>query len=264
MRILASLSIMALMLAGCTGGGDEQPAELTQEDCDPQGQQLGVENGTKVCRDVPVRVEILEAPSNLTAYGTGDVQWRIDPGNFAHRQNTTPHSMRNEVRASTERVDDAALGGPDSYGESLGRENHKDIPDGKTFTATWNPTEAGTYYLRAYGEVGAQDVWSDELVVEVGPVQPTETVETVTVQQLAAVQGVDPQDAAIGLGDGIQFQNEDVQEYTFTFTGPADVDAVTVAAGEASEVRHFLVPGTYQYQGGLEEEPIQGSVTVSQ
>ncbi|HJQ93628.1 MAG TPA: hypothetical protein VJ874_05015 [Candidatus Thermoplasmatota archaeon] len=247
--LLPLAAMVALALAGC---GEDHP-EVEPVAC-PDGTTLGAEeieshhehhaegfNATGLCPVAP-SVTLVGVPASLRSYQAGSFSWTLDNGTLQHA-----HSMLTSIRYSEASVPDADLTEITKYPSELIKREHQDLP--VTYRGNLTFGKVGTVYLRAYMEVSGVDYWSDEVVLEVTPVQPTGTIVDFTIPPAAGVAGdVDPAEAIVVLGDAIRVVNEDAVPRTCTRTaGP--VETAPLGDGEgASESILLVVPGTYEYQ----------------
>ena len=248
-KALLSLVILAaLALAGC-GEKEDAPEPVT---C-PDGTVLAAEdieaiadhhhegfNATAHCPVAPsVRLE--GVPASLPSYQAGAFSWTLDNGTLHHA-----HSMLTSIRYSESSVPDSELTEVTKYPSELIKREHQDLPI--TYRGNLTFGKVGTVYLRAYMEVAGEDYWSDEVALEVTPVQPTGTVVEFTIPAGAGVAGdVSPAEAILKLGDAVKVVNEDVAPRTCTRTsGPAETAALGDGEG-AAESYVMVVPGTYEY-----------------
>ena len=248
-KALLSLAVVAVLaLAGC-GEKHEAVEPVT---C-PDGTVLGAEqieampehhhgsfNATAGCPVAPsVRLE--GVPASLASYRAGSFSWTLDNGTMVHA-----HSMLTSIRYSETSVADADLTEIGKYPSELIKREHQNLPI--TYRGNLTFGKVGTVYLRAYMEVSGKDYWSDEVALEVTPVQPTGTVVEFTIPPAAGVAGeVTPAEAILALGDAIKVVNEDVQARGCTRTsGPAETSSIGDREGDA-ESWVMVVPGTYEY-----------------
>ncbi len=256
-RILSALVVASIVLAGCADDADEPPV-LTEADCAAMEQVLEDVNGTLMCVTPPPPASItIEGMPNLSpAHTEIAFAWILDA--------PTPeaHAMRTEVRVSKESVADEALTGPDDYGKAQAKFEHQDFQPGARYDGLWRPTDAGTYFVRAYALVNGQDIWSQELTVEVTSPEPTGVEHKVTFPFNAAVSGPSPARIEINLGDHVVFQNDGFVARELVFTGPSDVGPVTAPSQGASDAVVFLEPGTYSYSSAEQDGGVSGEVVV--
>lgn len=264
-RILfAAAGLLVLSLSGCLDGGSDPDATgettLAAPDCEAQGLELGINatTGETECVEPapPARVDVLGLPDSVETRTVVDFTWVL------HTDAQQSHTMRTEVRFSTESIADEELGGPDDWGESAAMREHQNFVDGQSYDGTWIPDAPGTYYFRAYAVVDATHVWGPEhtvAAVEPGPTGVTHAV-TVTACGVPGVGGLEPADLAIARGDAVSWTSGDPDTYAITSTnGPADFSTAT--GGDAVT---FMVPGSYTYEAiGTLETACTGSIEVT-
>ena len=250
-KALLSLAVLAaLTLAGC---GDEHDA-VEPVTC-PDGTTLAAEdieampehhhggfNATSHCPVAPsVRLE--GVPATLASYKAGSFSWTLDNGTTAHA-----HSMLTSIRYSESSVPDSDLTAVTKYPSELIKREHQDLP--VTYRGNLTFGKVGKVYLRAYMEVAGKDYWSDEVVLEVTPVQQTGKVVDFTIPPGAGVAGeISPPEAIVVLGDAIRVVNEDPDPRGHICTrtsGPAEVALLGDGEG-AVESFVAIVPGTYEF-----------------
>lgn len=248
-KAMLSLAVLfALALAGC----GEKHDEVEPVTC-PDGTVLAAQdietmpdhhhggfNATAGCPVAPsVRLE--GVPASLPSYQAGAFSWTLDNGTMQHA-----HSMLTSIRYSESSVPDAELTEVSKYPSELIKREHQNLPI--TYRGNLTFGKVGTVYLRAYMEVSGKDYWSDEVALEVTPVQPTGTVVEFTIPTGAGVAGdVSPAEAIVKLGDAVAVVNEDVAPRTCTrSSGPAETAALGDGEGAAASYV-MVVPGTYEY-----------------
>lgn len=173
------------------------------------------------------------------------------------------HSMLTELRVAS--APGEGLAGPDTFGEVVDKREHQNTP--ASFDGEWVPPAAGVYYLRAYAENQGAHFWSEPVMAEVVPVEPTGVVHTITVGAGGPAATLDPPSLSMTVGDAVVWQNDDVISRRFVnTTGPLGFDTGDIGAGEASEAIVLLAPGVYEYVSrdqleGLEQ--LTGTIQVN-
>lgn len=266
-NLLIALLLSSAALAGCTGDGDDEPQPLTEADCEAQGLVLGenetFDNETGEHHTEPACVEpgppatltIEGLPANASAYAQVSFQWALGT------EEEESHAMRTEVRVATESTPADERTKPDDWGESVALKEHQNFVDGQSYDATFSTDTPGTYHFRAYGLVSQTNVWSEEYVLTVDPIEPTGTTHTVTLSGggLPQVSSADPADLTIALGDAVAWETDDpAGDWTVhSLSGPESFE--TTAGGDAVT---FLVPGSYTWEGDGTAGMVEGSITV--
>lgn len=278
MKVLAAVALLAMLtLAGC-GGKTPTPVTFT---C-PDGKLItltgGVTDGPAATSQCPVAptVHLGAASYTVGVYHSIPITWTVLNG-------THPggHTMLTTVRLSHHPMAVSDLTGPDSYGiEELPgiRMEHQPLP--KSFNLT---TAAGTFtsslvgirYLRAYATILAddlpsQDYWSEEVTINITPVQPTGVTHTLKHGQGASQGGFSTLSPSAKLGDAITFENDDVIQHTFSEKQkPACAlpeNAVTLAAGVPTVTKGptpgwvMTCPGSYTFD--VDDQPAHLTLTV--
>lgn len=256
--MLAVLSLAALALAGCSGDDDAHTAfadftcpdgaiiTAAQQEADAQHHEATFDPAS-LC-PVPPVVKLEGLPTTLGAFRNAPFTWVVDAGSVAHG-----HSMLTSIRYGTASV--PAPAAMTDYSTEVIKREHQDLP--VTFKGNLTFTQAGTVYLRAYAQVQGEnyarrDVWSQEITLQILPVEPTGTVHTVTHGAgllLGEVTPSEPVDAL--LGDAVQFDNRDVVAHTLTQqSGPSGHDCAEITAAEqaTSATCVLNVPGTYEWR----------------
>jgi hypothetical protein len=250
-KALLSVAVVAVLaLAGCSEKEDApEPVTcpdgtvLTSEAIEaiPEHHHDGF-NATEHCPVAPsVRLE--GVPASLTSYRAGSFSWTLDNGTMDHA-----HSMLTSIRYSETSVPDGELTEIKKYPNELIKREHQNLPI--TYRGNLTFGKVGKVYLRAYMEVSGKDYWSDEVVLEVTPVQPTGTVQDFTIPPGAGVAGeVTPAEAILVLGDAIKVVNEDPDPRGHVCTrssGPVEVPPLGDGEG-GNESAVLVVPGTYEF-----------------
>lgn len=250
-KALLSLAVVAVLaLAGCGEKHDEvEPVvcpdgtTLAAEDIEamPEHHHGGF-NATGHCPVAP-SVSLIGVPASLQSYKSGAFSWTLDNGSVPHA-----HSMLTSIRYSEASVADADLTAITKYPSELIKREHQDLPI--TYKGNLTFGKVGKVYLRAYMEVSGKDYWSDEVVLEVTPVQPTGKVHEFTIPPAAGVAGdVTPAEAIVVLGDAIRVVNEDplFPHSCARTSGPAETATLGNGEGDA-ESFVIIVPGTYEFE----------------
>lgn len=266
------LILFAVALAGCSDEGGNDP-EITQEYCESLGLILGeheVMTGEgdemehhmePACVDPgpPATVTVEGVPASVQAYTPVTVTWVL------HTSFAEAHAMRTDVRFDTQAnvgtectaQDDLMM--PDDWGAELGKAEHQNFEDGKSYTASWTPTEPGMYCLRGYALVSQTNIWSEPIIVEVTAVQPTGVTHTVTIEPFGPLGELSPSAVTIALGDAVSWTDNDPID-SFTIDGTSGPATFSTAPGTAVE---FLIPGSYGYTATGTFATHSGTITVT-
>ena len=131
---------------------------------------------------------------------------------------------------------------------------------------------AGTVYVRAYAQVQGDgydrvEVWSDEVALNVTPVQPTGVTHTVT-HGAGPIGELDPNEVDAALGDALAFDNQDLLDHTLEMTSapPGSTPCDLEAAGQSVSATTcmFDVPGKYTFATQGDAQPKSLTVNVAQ
>lgn len=261
--LLAALPLLALVLAGCSGGDSDHGHMVTCND----GSEIDYSQDDRhhddtfdpsgLCAPPPLELTLAGVPATMVAYDTATVAFQLPLGGRERG-----HSMDNQVRASTAPGAPGPADGPGSYGEQVGRREHQDLP--VAFDAAFMPTGPGTYYLRGVAEVDGSYIWSEESVVEVLPVTASGTQVSVGYEAGGLLGPLAPAQTDARLGDELVFQNDDVVEHVFTFSsGPWSGLSVTVPAGATSEPILLDVPAVHEVTGDDLPDPTRVTIRVA-
>lgn len=261
--LLSATVVLALALAGCSGGDDEPTYEavtcpdgtvLTPEQVkaameahEASGETMGHDHGghgsdaNALCPVAP-SVSLTGLPASLQAFKTAAFSWTLDNGSVANA-----HSMLTSIRYSTSSVADRDLTAVSKYPTELIKREHQDIPI--TYNGNLSFAKAGKVYLRAYAQIQGADYWSPEVELTVTPVPVTGTVVDIVQGMGDSLAPPTPADVSIMLGDAVRLVNEDLRDHTCAFdSGPAVTPEMSAAAlTGASDPVVFLVPGQYTY-----------------
>jgi plastocyanin len=256
MRTKALLLMAALALAGCSGGSEPDlyacKSGPTVDLAQVEGSDAEGFDPESACPPPAPPTVTLEAPATMTVHFPAVFGWTVSSGNYS-----AGHSMSTQLRWSHHTIAADGLAGPESYANPLEEYEHQDIAKassgGTAFDAKVVFRTPGKYFVRAYAQVrgdGLQDTdfWSEERVVEVGPVAATGKTVTV-VHGVGDFQGkLEPASVSLQLGDAFAIQNDDLTEHTFTFeNAPTGFkhDPIVVAAGATSPPVLLDTPGGY-------------------
>jgi len=256
--------LLVALLAGC---GSKTPDVQTKV-C-PDGKTVTATSNAADGQPVfpcapptPPSIRLGATSYTVAVYHSIPITWTITPGNH-----TGGHAMIATAKLSHHSVPTSELGGPGTYGvkDLGGGEVHQNLPQSFNYTTpagAFTQDLVGTRYLRVYAQIRADDLplgdyWSDEVVVNVTPIQPTGKTWTLVHGKGDSQGGMTPNTVSAKLGDGISFQNDDVVDHKFTETArpacaaPVDVQTVKGSLPTASTPSTpFLVlcPGTYSFQ----------------
>ncbi len=206
-------------------------------------------------------VTLTGMPASTMAYSPVSFEWVLNT-----ETDEELHAMDTQVRVSSESVAADALGTPDTYGDMVSQFEHQNFFDGQTYNGSFVTDVPGTYYFRAYAVVSGENLWSDEVALEVTEVQPTGTTHTITCDNGGAqsLGSCDPDDLDIVLGDAVEWANGNmggVGSWTIhKVSGPDGQEIDTTAGGEAVI---FRVPGAYVFEADGDLGNVEGSITVS-
>jgi plastocyanin len=261
--LLSATVLLALALAGCSGGDDEptyqavtcpdgtvltpEQVKAAMETHESSGETTGHDHGghgadaTSLCPVAP-SVSLTGLPAALQAFKTAPFSWTLDNGSVPHA-----HSMLTSIRYSASSVADRDLTNLAKYPNELIKREHQDIPI--SYNGNLSFAKAGKVYLRAYAQIAGADYWSPEVELTVTPVPVTGTIVDVVQGMGDSLSPPAPAEVGIILGDAVRLVNEDLRDHTCTFgSGPAVTNDLSAAAlTGASEPVVFLVPGQYSY-----------------
>lgn len=265
--MMTGLLLLSVALAGCSGDDDKGPS--AEEQCAIDARLW---TGTECIDHTEPHMMVDGLPETASAFLTYNFNWTLDNGTYPSG-NGEVHSMYSTLIGVTDgtvpdNTTDAETAG---IGTELVTKTHQNLPVDLAGEFSWDVADE-TVAVWGYMRIDGEHVW--ELIQEVSVITPPSTGETTTVAISLdpAAGGIvhDGGEVAIGLGDGVAFNNGAAYEYVIDLSD-CGAGTITVAASSTSNPIEFFEPQNCDWTGssplganGAPADPgeISGSIRV--
>lgn len=265
--MMSGLLLVSVALAGCSGDDDSGPSAEEQCALDER-----LWTGSECIDHTQPHIVLDGLPETASAYIPYTFNWTLNNGTFPSA-NGEVHSMYSTLLGVTDgtvpdNTTDAETAG---IGTELVTKTHQNLPVDLDGEFAWD-VAGETVAIWGYMRIDGQHIWERLTQVQVITPPATGDTTTVTIALDPASGGIvhDGGEIAIGLGDGIVFQNDALFDYTIDLSDCGE-GTITVSGQSSSSALEFFEPQTCDWHGdtplganGAPVDPgeIDGSIRV--